>query len=113
MDTMSKNTFKTFILLAGFGGLLMVIGSLFGTTGLVIGLGIGLVFVGGSYWFSDTLAVTPPVPSPSPSRTPPSSTPSCASSPARHIPMPRIYLSPRRSRTPSRPGAARITRSLP
>ena len=54
---MSKNTFKTFVLLAAFGGLLMGIGSLFGTGGLVIGLGIGLVFVGGSYWFSDTLAV--------------------------------------------------------
>jgi heat shock protein HtpX len=54
---MNKNTFKTFILLAAFGGLLMGIGSLFGTTGLVIGLVIALVFVGGSYWFSDTIAV--------------------------------------------------------
>ena len=54
---MNKNTFKTFVLLAAFGALLMGIGSFFGTTGLVIGLGIGLVFVGGSYWFSDTLAV--------------------------------------------------------
>jgi heat shock protein HtpX len=52
-----KNNAKTFVLLAALGGLLMGIGSLFGTGGLIIGLGIGLVFVGGSYWFSDKLAV--------------------------------------------------------
>ena len=54
---MSKNTFKTFVLLAAFGALLMGIGSFFGTGGLIIGLLIALVFVGGSYWFSDTIAV--------------------------------------------------------
>ena len=54
---MSKNTIKTFALLAGFGALIMVIGSFFGQAGLLIGFGIALVFVGGSYWFSDKLAV--------------------------------------------------------
>ena len=54
---MFKNSIKTAVLLAGFGVLFMVIGSFFGTGGLIIGLGIGLAFVGGSYWFSDTLAV--------------------------------------------------------
>lgn len=54
---MSKNSIKTVVLLAGFGGLLMAIGSLFGTGGLYIGLALALVFVGGSYWFSDKLAV--------------------------------------------------------
>ncbi|HUQ63808.1 MAG TPA: M48 family metalloprotease [Acidimicrobiales bacterium] len=54
---MNKNTFKTFILLAALGGLLMGVGSLFGQGGLIIGLGIGLVFVGGSYWFSDKIAI--------------------------------------------------------
>lgn len=54
---MSKNTMKTYVLLAAFGGLLMGIGSLFGQTGLFIGLALGLVMVGGSYWFSDKLAV--------------------------------------------------------
>ena len=54
---MSKNTIKTFTLLAGLGGLLMLIGSFFGRGGLFIGLVLGLVFVGGSYWFSDTLAI--------------------------------------------------------
>jgi heat shock protein HtpX len=52
-----KNNAKTFILLAGLGGLLMGIGSFWGTGGLIIGLAIGLLFVGGSYWFSDKLAV--------------------------------------------------------
>lgn len=53
-----KNTFKTFVLLAGLGGLLIVIGGLIGgSTGIAIGLGIGLLFVGFSYWKSDTLAI--------------------------------------------------------
>ena len=54
---MFKNTVKTVVLLAGIGVLFMVVGSFFGTGGLVIGLGLGVVFVGGSYWFSDKLAV--------------------------------------------------------
>jgi heat shock protein HtpX len=54
---MNKNTIKTYTLLAAMGALLMLIGGLFGQGGLFLGLLIGLVFVGGSYWFSDTLAI--------------------------------------------------------
>jgi heat shock protein HtpX len=54
---MSRNTAKTYVLLAAFGGLLMLIGSFFGRGGLFLGLIIGLVFVGASYWFSDKLAI--------------------------------------------------------
>ena len=54
---MNKNTFKTFVLLAGLGGAAVAIGGLFGTGGAVIGFAIGLVMVGGSYWFSDKLAL--------------------------------------------------------
>ncbi|HVF13382.1 MAG TPA: zinc metalloprotease HtpX [Acidimicrobiales bacterium] len=54
---MSKNTIKTFVLLAGLGGLMILIGGLFGRAGAVIGFAIGLAFVGGSYWFSDKLAI--------------------------------------------------------
>jgi heat shock protein HtpX len=54
---MSKNTIKTYVLLAALGGFLMLVGSFFGKGGLFIGLAIGLVFVGGSYWLSDTLAI--------------------------------------------------------
>ncbi len=54
---MSKNTAKTYVLLAGLGGLMVLIGGLFNRTGAFIGLAIGLAFVGGSYWFSDKLAI--------------------------------------------------------
>ena len=54
---MSSNTFKTYILLAALGGLLVLAGSLFGRGGALLGLLIGLVFVGVSYWFSDTIAI--------------------------------------------------------
>jgi heat shock protein HtpX len=54
----SKNTFKTFVLLAGLGGLMVLVGRLLGgPVGAVIGLGFGLVLVMGSYWFSDTIAI--------------------------------------------------------
>jgi heat shock protein HtpX len=53
-----RNALKTTVLLAGLGGLFIVVGGLIGgSTGLVIGAVIGFAFVGGSYWFSDTLAI--------------------------------------------------------
>ncbi len=52
-----RNNIKTVILLAGLGGLMIGIGSFWGQGGAIIGLVIGLVFVGGSYWFSDKLAI--------------------------------------------------------
>lgn len=51
------NNLKTAALLAGLGGLCLAIGSFWGSQGLWIGLIIGLVMVGGSYWFSDKLAI--------------------------------------------------------
>jgi heat shock protein HtpX len=54
---MFKNGVKTVVLLAGIGAVFMAVGSVFGQGGLVIGLGLGVLFVGGSYWFSDRLAV--------------------------------------------------------
>jgi heat shock protein HtpX len=55
---MNKNTIKTYVLLAALGGLLVLLGGgLGGRGGALIGLLIGLVFVGGSYWFSDRIAV--------------------------------------------------------
>jgi heat shock protein HtpX len=53
-----KNTFKTFVLLAGLGGLLVIIGQLvWGGTGAVIGAAVGVLIVGFSYWNSDKLAI--------------------------------------------------------
>ncbi len=53
-----KNTFKTTILLAALGGLLIGLGQLFGGgAGAVIGAALGLVIVGASYWFSDKIAI--------------------------------------------------------
>jgi heat shock protein HtpX len=55
---MNKNTVKTYVLLAALGGFLILIGGLFfGGNGATIGLVIGLAFTGGSYWFSDKLAI--------------------------------------------------------
>jgi heat shock protein HtpX len=52
------NTAKTTVLLALLGAVLVGAGALIGsTTGAVVGLAIGLAFIGGSYWFSDRLAI--------------------------------------------------------
>jgi heat shock protein HtpX len=57
---MFKNTMKTGVLLAGMGGLIVAVAGLLGggsSTSFAIGLVIALVMVGGSYWFSDKLAL--------------------------------------------------------
>ncbi len=55
---MSKNTIKTFVLLAALGGFLVLIGGMLGGgNGATIGLTLGLLLTGGSYWFSDKLAI--------------------------------------------------------
>ena len=92
---MNKNTIKTFALLAGFGGLLMAIGSFFGQTGLFIGLALGLVMVGGSYWFSDKLAVASARAQPIDERDAPQLYAMVRDLAQRaDAPMPRVYLSP-------------------
>ncbi|MDQ3951977.1 MAG: M48 family metalloprotease [Actinomycetota bacterium] len=55
---MNKNVFKTYVLLAALGGALVLVGRQFlGPNGPLIGLGLGLLLVGGSYWFSDKMAI--------------------------------------------------------
>lgn len=51
------NTAKTAGLLAGLGAIFVLVGSLFGATGTLIGAAIGLSAVAGSWWFSDRLAL--------------------------------------------------------
>jgi heat shock protein HtpX len=92
---MSKNTIKTFVLLAAFGGLFMLIGAFFGQTGLIIGLGLGLLMVGGSYWFSDKLAVASAGAKPVDERDAPELYAIVRDLAQRaDEPMPRVYLSP-------------------
>ena len=53
-----KNNLKTAVILAAIGGLMIMVGgAIGGSGGAAIGMAIGLVFVGGSYWFSDKLAI--------------------------------------------------------
>ena len=57
---MFANTMKTAVLLAGLGGLIVAVAGILGggsAGSLLIGLVIALVMVGGSYWFSDKLAL--------------------------------------------------------
>ena len=57
---MFKNTMKTTVLLAALGGLIVAVAGILGggsSTALTIGLGLAFVMVGGSYWFSDKLAL--------------------------------------------------------
>jgi heat shock protein HtpX len=57
---MFKNTMKTTVLLASLGGLIVAVAGLLGggsSTSLTIGLVLAFAMVGGSYWFSDRLAL--------------------------------------------------------
>jgi heat shock protein HtpX len=95
MRSAFTNTLKTTILLAFLGALFIGIGALFGTGGLVIGLVIGLVFVGGTFWFSDKIAVAA-------ARAKPVSREEAPRlyeiveelSQKNDMPMPRLYMSP-------------------
>jgi heat shock protein HtpX len=57
---MMTNSLKTGVLLAGLGGLIVMVAGVLGggsSGALMIGLLLALVMVGGSYWFSDKLAL--------------------------------------------------------
>jgi heat shock protein HtpX len=93
---MFKNGAKTVVLLAGIGALFMAVGSYFGGSGgLTIGLAIGVLFVGGSYWFSDKLAVRAAGAVPVSEAEAPKLYAIVRDLTARmSIPMPAIYISP-------------------
>jgi heat shock protein HtpX len=95
MRSAFTNTFKTTLLLAFLGALFIGIGALFGQGGLIIGLVLGLVFVGGSFWFSDKIAVAAARAKPVSREEAPRLYEIVEDLAARHdMPMPRLYVSP-------------------
>jgi heat shock protein HtpX len=89
------NTFKTTILLAFLGAVFIGIGAFFGTGGLVIGLVIGLVFVGSMFWFSDKIAVASARAKPVSREEAPRLYEIVEDLARRNdMPMPRLYISP-------------------
>lgn len=93
---MNGNTIKTFTLLAGLAGLLVLVGQVLGGTGgAVLGFVLGLGLVGGSYWFSDRLAVRAARAEPLDAATAPELHATVADLAQRAgIAVPRLYLSP-------------------
>ena len=91
-----RNGFKTAVLLAFLGGLFMAFGAaLGGTSGLVIGLLLGLVFCGGTYWFSDKLAISSARAKPVTREEDPELYAMVEDLARRaELPMPRVYVSP-------------------
>ncbi len=96
-DRGMANRVKTVVLLSALGGLLVWVGSLIapGPGGATLGLALGLLVVGGSYWYSDRLAL----------RAARARAVSRAEAPGYHrivedlaaragLPMPRLYISP-------------------
>ena len=73
----------------------MFVGSLFGPRGTIIGLGLGLVAVGFSYWFSDRLAIAAAGATEVSATQAPQLHATVAELAQRAgIPMPRVYVSP-------------------
>jgi heat shock protein HtpX len=90
------NTLKTALLFGVLGAILVVGGgALFGSRGLVIGLVIALAVNGGSYWFSDRIALASMRARPvSEAEQPAMYAIVRELSTAAHQPMPRLYISP-------------------
>ncbi|MDQ3985977.1 MAG: zinc metalloprotease HtpX [Actinomycetota bacterium] len=93
---MNKNTFKTSILLAALGGMLVLIGGvLFRGAGALIGLAVGLLFVGASYWFSDKIAIKAARAQPVSEQEAPDLYRMVRElTTAANMPMPRLYVTP-------------------
>jgi heat shock protein HtpX len=90
-----KNGLKTAVLLAALGALIMGIGSFWGQGGLVIAFLFAIALVGGSYWFSDKMAVAAAQAKPVTEQEAPRLYAIVRELAARdNVPMPRVYISP-------------------
>ncbi len=90
-----RNTLKTTVLLAGLAGLIMFVGSFFGGAGLWIAGLLAFAMVGGSFWFSDKLAIRSARAVEVSERAQPKLHADVASlAQAFDLPKPRIYMSP-------------------
>lgn len=91
------NGLKTAAVLAGLGGLLVAVGSMFGRGGALVGLLLGVAVAAGSWWFSDRLALAAAGAVPADPRVHPSYyrivRELCAEA---GLPMPRLYVTPDR-----------------
>jgi heat shock protein HtpX len=90
------NVLKTAVLLAGLGGLFILIGYyLAGGAGAAAGLLLGLVIAGGSYWFSDRMALAASHARPITEAEAPLLYATIRDlTSAQGVPMPRIYVTP-------------------
>lgn len=91
-----KNGLKTAVLLASLGAVFMVVGgALGGSTGLIFGFLLGVLLCGGTYWFSDKLAIASARAKPVSREEDPELYAMVEDLSQRaEIPMPRVYLSP-------------------
>ena len=88
------NRVKTWILIAALGGLFVLVGSIWGTGGMVAALGIALVFNFSMYWFSDKIAIATTKSKPvSEAEAPELYRIVRELSQLSHMPMPTIYVS--------------------
>lgn len=111
-----KNTIKTYVFLAALGGLIILISAAIGGgSGATIGLLIALAFTGGSYWFSDRIAIRAARAVPVTETQMPEYYAVVRELTQRAgLPMPRLYLSPSpQPNTPSRRAATHSTRRSP
>lgn len=115
----SWSAVRTAALLSGLVGLLVLLGSPFGTTGALVGLALGLATVGASYWWSDRLALRAAGAVPVDERAMPGYHRIVRELSAEAgLPMPRLYVTPDRQpnafatgRSP-RHAAVAVTRGL-